>query len=82
MSVIVQKIVDEIMQEIEKGHLREPDRHTVSYSFTLTEPEEVSVGPEIYKLFDQRLRSFFKGAKITSKGYAASGYNIVARVDK
>lgn len=82
MSSIAQKIVDEIMQQVESGHLREPDRHTVNYSFTLTDPDEVKAGPEVYKLFDQRLRAYFTGAKITSKGYAASGYNIVARIDK
>ncbi|MDI2590025.1 hypothetical protein POF45_01080 [Pseudomonas sp. 681] len=82
MSALAQRIVEDIMKQVEDGDLREPGRRTISYSFTLTDPEEIKAGPEIYRLFDQRLKSYFSSAKITSKGYGAGGYNIVARVDR
>ncbi|MEX5531444.1 hypothetical protein [Pseudomonas syringae] len=82
MSDLSQKIVDDIMRQVEESELREPSRRTISYSFTLTDPEEIKVGPEIYQEFLTRLHGFYGSAKITSKAYGAGGYNILARVDK
>ncbi|SEQ28558.1 hypothetical protein SAMN03159444_01419 [Pseudomonas sp. NFACC02] len=82
MSDSAQKIVDDIMRQVEEGDQREPGRRTISYSFTLTDQEEVKAGPQIYQMFLSRLHAYFGGAKITSKGYSAGGYNILARVDR